>query len=69
IQDPLEYETVTHHSDLDTLDHAQAGDLMQVAAVVASVVYDAANRAEMLPRKALPKPHPRSSPVGQTGSN
>ena len=69
IQDPLEYETVTHHSDMDTLDHAQAADLMQVAAVVASVVYDAANRAEMLPRKALPKPHPRSSPAGQTGSN
>jgi carboxypeptidase Q len=69
IQDPLEYETVTHHSDMDTLDHVQAADLMQVAAVVASVVYDAANRAEMLPRKALPKPHPRSSPAGQTGSN
>jgi hypothetical protein len=42
---------------------------MQVAAVVASVVYDAANRAEMLPRKALPNPHPRSSPAGQTASN
>ena len=59
IQDPLEYETVTHHSDMDTLDHVQAADLMQAAAVVASVVYQAANRAEMLPRKALPKPHPK----------
>ena len=59
IQDPLAYETVTHHSDMDTLDHAQPADLMQAAAVVASVVYDAANRAEMLPRKELPKPRPK----------
>jgi hypothetical protein len=59
VQDPLDYETVTHHSNMDTFDHVQAPDLMQAAAVVASVVQGAANRAEMLPRKALPKPHPR----------
>ena len=58
IQDPLEYETITHHSDMDTLDHVQIADLMQAAAIVASVVYDAANRPEMLPRKELPKPSP-----------
>jgi Zn-dependent M28 family amino/carboxypeptidase len=55
IQDPLDYETVTHHTNMDTYDHAQAGDLMQAVAVIASVVYDAANRPEMLPRKPLPK--------------
>jgi Zn-dependent M28 family amino/carboxypeptidase len=54
IQDPLAYETVTHHSNMDTLDHTQAPDLMQAAAVIATVVYDAANRPDMLPRKALP---------------
>ncbi len=59
IQDPLEYETVTHHSNMDTLDHVQAADLMQAAAVIATVVYEAANRPEMLPRKALPKPWPK----------
>ena len=64
IQDPLEYETVTHHSDMDTLDHVQATDLMQAAAVVASVVYSAANRAEMLPRKELPKPHSKINLTG-----
>jgi hypothetical protein len=42
---------------MDVYDHAVAGDLMQAAAVIASVVYDAANRSEMLPRKPLPKPH------------
>jgi hypothetical protein len=56
IQDPLDYEHVTHHTSMDTYDHAQAGDLMQAVAVIASVVYDAANRLEMLPRKPLPKP-------------
>ena len=67
IQDPLEYDTVTHHSDMDTLDHVQAADLMQAAGVVASVVYSAANRAEMLPRKELPKPHPKIDLNGAAG--
>ena len=56
IQDPLDYSTVTHHSSMDVYDHAQAGDLMQCAAVIASVVYDAATRPDMLPRKPLPNP-------------
>jgi hypothetical protein len=55
VQDPLDYSTVTHHSNMDVYDHAIAGDLMQAAAVIASVVYDAATRPEMLPRKPLPK--------------
>jgi carboxypeptidase Q len=55
IQDPLDYTTVTHHSSMDVYDHAIPGDLMQAAAVIASVVYDAAMRPDMLPRKALPK--------------
>lgn len=68
VQDPLEYDTVTHHSDMDTLDHVQAADLMQAAAIVASVVYNTANRSEMLPRKELPKPHPRLNIAMETGS-
>lgn len=59
VQDPLDYDTVTHHSNMDTFDHVQPPDLMQAAAVVASVVYSAANRSEMLPRKELPKAHPK----------
>jgi len=61
IQDPLDYETITHHSDIDTYDHAVPGDLMQAAAVIASLVYDAANDPRMLPRKPLPKPHGRGA--------
>ena len=58
IQDPVEYSTRTHHSNMDSYDRAQAGDLMQAVAIVASFVYHAANREEKLPRKPLPKPRP-----------
>ncbi|HEY2018896.1 MAG TPA: M20/M25/M40 family metallo-hydrolase [Bryobacteraceae bacterium] len=56
IQDPLDYGTITHHSDMDTFDHAVPEDLMQASAVIATVVYQAANRKDMLPRRELPKP-------------
>lgn len=59
IQDPIEYGTRTHHSNLDVYDNVQAGDLMQAAAIMASFVYHAATRPEMLPRKPLPKPKPK----------
>jgi len=65
IQEPLDYETRTHHSNMDVYDHVQGGDLMQAAAVVASVIYHAANREEMLPRAPLPKPQPQRT--GQEG--
>jgi len=55
IQDDLDYMTVTHHSDMDTYDHAPPADMMQASAIIASVVYQAANRSEMLPRKPLPQ--------------
>ena len=58
IQDPLDYATRTHHSTMDVWEHAQTGDLMQAAAIIASFVYNAATRAEMLPRKPLPPPLP-----------
>ncbi len=58
IQDPLDYMSRTHHSNLDVYDHLEAGDLMQASAIVAAFVYHAANRQEMLPRKPLPEPLP-----------
>jgi carboxypeptidase Q len=58
IQDPMDYSTRTHHSNMDVYDHVQAGDLMQASAIMAAFVYDTAMRAEMLPRKPLPKPQP-----------
>jgi carboxypeptidase Q len=56
IQDPLEYGTRTHHSNMDVYDHLQAGDLEQASAVMAWFVYNTATRPEMLPRKPMPKP-------------
>ena len=58
IQDPLAYETRTHHSNMDVYDAIPRGDLMQSAAVMAVFAYHAANREEMIPRKPLPKPQP-----------
>ncbi|GAA0548589.1 M28 family metallopeptidase [Chitinophaga japonensis] len=55
IQDPLEYNTRTHHSNMDTYDHLEMEDLKQAAAIVAAFVYNTAMRDEMLPRKPLPK--------------
>jgi carboxypeptidase Q len=54
IQDPVEYGTRTHHSNQDVYERIQPKDMMQNAVIVAAFVYDAANRAEKLPRKALP---------------
>ena len=56
IQDELEYETRTHHSNMDTYDHLSIEDLQQAATIVAAFVYNTAMRDEMLPRKTLPKP-------------
>ena len=55
IQDPLDYGTLTHHTSDDTYNHAIAADLMQASAVIASVVYQASNRPDRLPRRELPK--------------
>jgi hypothetical protein len=59
IQEPMEYNSRTHHSNMDVYDRIQAGDLMQMSAIVASFVYNTATREDMLPRKPLPKPQPR----------
>jgi carboxypeptidase Q len=56
IQDPLDYGTITHHSSMDTYDHAIPSDLMEASAVIATLVYEAANNPDMLPRKELPRP-------------
>ena len=56
IQDPIEYDTRTHHTNMDTYDHLIADDLKQIATIVCSFVYDAAMRDEKLPRKDMPQP-------------
>lgn len=53
IQDPVEYDTRTHHSNMDVYDRVQAEDLKQAAVVMAAFVYQTAMLDERLPRKPL----------------
>ena len=59
IQDPIEYETRTHHSNMDVYDRLQPEDLKQISVIVASFVYEAAMRDQILPRKPIEKPLPK----------
>lgn len=56
IQDVVEYDTRTHHSNMDSYDHLVADDLKQAATIVAAMVYQAAMSDQKVPRKPLPKP-------------
>jgi len=58
IQDGLDYNTRTHHSNMDVYDRVQREDLQQIATIVASFVYNTATRPDLLPRKPLPAPAP-----------
>ena len=62
IQDGIEYDTRTHHSNMDVYERLQTKDMMQNAVIVASFVYNAANRDALFPRKPLP-----SQPPAQRG--
>jgi carboxypeptidase Q len=59
VQDPLEYGSTTHHSNNDVYDRVPAEDMMKNAVIIATFVYHAAVRDELLPRKPLPAPRPR----------
>jgi carboxypeptidase Q len=56
VQDSLDYESRTHHSNQDVVERLQPADLKQIATVEAIFVYNAAQRDQMLPRKPLPQP-------------
>jgi hypothetical protein len=54
--DRLEYNSRTHHSNMDFYERVQPDDVIQQATVVAVLAYEAAMADEMLPRKPLPSP-------------
>ncbi|WP_317241711.1 M28 family peptidase [Hymenobacter sp. 5414T-23] len=60
IQDPLDYGTRTHHTNMDTYERLPADDLKQASVLVASFVYQAAMRDQKLPRKPLPAAKPET---------
>jgi Zn-dependent M28 family amino/carboxypeptidase len=53
IQDEIEYDTRTHHSNQDVFDRIQGDDMKQASTIMAAFVYNAATRDEKLPRKAV----------------
>lgn len=55
IQDEVEYNSRTHHSNMDSYDHLVEEDLKQAATVVAGLIYQAAMSDQKVPRKELPK--------------
>jgi Zn-dependent M28 family amino/carboxypeptidase len=51
VQERYEYNSRTHHSNMDVVDRVQPADMKQMATVVATMAYLTAQRDEMLPRK------------------
>jgi len=64
IQDPMDYDTRTHHSNMDVYDRIQQADMEQMAIIEAAFVYNAATRPEKFPRKDLPP----ATPAGRGGA-
>ena len=54
VQDALDYETRTHHTNMDLYERLSKDDLMQASIILAAFAYNAAMRDGMLPRKAVP---------------
>ena len=54
IQDPLDYDSRVHHSNLDTVDHLRGDDLRQAATIMAAMLLQAADSDKDLPRQPLP---------------
>jgi len=55
IQDPLDYGSRVHHSNLDTFDHLRPDDLRQAAVIMATVLLQAAQADKPMPHNALPR--------------
>jgi Zn-dependent M28 family amino/carboxypeptidase len=55
IQDEIEYETRTHHSNQDVYDRIQADDMKQASTIMAAFVYQTAMMDEKMPRKTAAK--------------
>jgi carboxypeptidase Q len=55
MQDPLDYESKTHHTNMDTYDYLQIDDMKQAAIIIASFVYQASMRTELMPRRKFQK--------------
>ena len=68
LQDPLDYGTLTHHSNLDVYEHIRPSDLQQAATIMADFVYNAAMCGEMIPRKPIRPDDPPEKPDSAAGA-
>ncbi len=68
IQDPMDYDTRTHHSNMDVYDRIQQGDMEQISVIEAAFLYNAATRAEKLPRVDPPLPQGARGGRGRGGN-
>ena len=53
IQDEIEYDTRTHHTNMDNYDRLEMDDLKQMATIIATIVYHTAQRDELMPREPV----------------
>jgi Iap family predicted aminopeptidase len=58
VQERYEYNSRTHHSNMDVVDRVQPEDMKQMATVVATLAYLTAQREQLLPRKPHGAPTP-----------
>lgn len=68
IQDPIEYDTRTHHSSMDVFERLIEDDAKQASIIMATFAYQAAMRDEKIPRRALegnPTMQPKAPAAGQ----
>ena len=63
VQDEADYETRSHHTNMDLYDRIQREDMMQASVIMASFIYGAAMRDAMFPRKPMPRESPSPSPT------
>jgi hypothetical protein len=56
VQERYEYNSRSHHSNMDVVDRVQPDDMKQMATVVAVLAYLTAQRDELLPRKTRVTP-------------
>ena len=80
LQDPIEYQTYTWHTNLDTYERVVEEDVKKAAIVMAAAVYHVAMRDQLLPRftdeqmprrpgAPAPAPRPATAPASSTTSN
>jgi len=60
IQDPVEYNTRTHHSNMDVYDRVQEEDVKQGSIMMAIFSYNAAMMDGKFPRKPMPASRPQA---------